>query len=52
MKYRLPTKGTSVSVSPSAKITSFSSTLPNYKTVLRAPFREWAESELPGEHDR
>jgi len=26
--------------------------LPDYKNVLRAPFREWAENALPGEHDK
>lgn len=41
----------SVSVTPSEKTASFSSTLPEYNTVLRAPFREWAENALPGEHD-
>jgi len=40
-----------VSVSPNEKVTNFSSTLPDYKTVLRAPFREWAESALPSEYE-
>jgi hypothetical protein len=39
----------SVSVSPNAKTTDFSSTIPDYKMVLRAPFREWAENTLVGE---
>jgi len=26
--------------------------LPDYKNVLRAPFREWAKEALPGEHDK
>lgn len=38
------TNDNSVSVTPNAKTTSFSSTLPDFKEVLRAPFREWAES--------
>jgi hypothetical protein len=51
MKYLLPTNDNSVSVTPNAaKITSFASTLPNYKEVLRAPFRQWAENALPGEY--
>jgi hypothetical protein len=26
--------------------------LPDYKNVLRAPFRKWAEDALPGEHNK
>ena len=36
---------------PNAKTSDFSLTLPDYKEVLRAPFRKWAENALPGEHD-
>lgn len=37
---------------PNAKISDFSSTLPDYKEVLRALFHQWAENALPGErHD-
>lgn len=48
----LPNNGYSVSVSPNPKITSFSLILPDYKNIFRAPFREWAEKALPGEHEQ
>ena len=51
-KVRLLTRDISVSVMQNVKATSFSSTLPDYNTVLRAPFREWAENALPSEHDK
>jgi hypothetical protein len=41
----------SVSVTENS-ITDFTSMLPDYKTVLRAPFREWAKMALPGEYDK
>ena len=45
------TNDISVSVSPNTNTSDFSSTLPEYKTILRAPFRGWAEDALPlGEH--
>jgi len=46
------TSDNSASITPNAKVTSFSSMLPDYKNVLRAPFREWAKEALPGEHDK
>jgi hypothetical protein len=51
-EYGLPTNDNSVSVMPNTKVIGFSSTLPDYKAVLRAPFREWAQTALPGEHER
>jgi hypothetical protein len=46
------TSNNSVSLTPNENITSFSSILPDYKNVLRAPFREWAENALPGEYEK
>ena len=45
------TNDDSVSISPNANITNFSSMLPDYKKILCEPFRGWAETALPGEHD-
>ena len=45
------TNDNSVSVSPNANTTNFSSMLPDYKNILREPFRGWAKTALPGEHD-
>jgi len=42
----------SVTGTPNAKTASFSSALPDYKEVLCALFRKWAENALPGEHKR
>ena len=41
----------SVSIGRNANIINFPSTFPDYKRILREPFREWAEHALPGEHD-